>query len=98
MATAAMKPAVKKRKAPMPRVDTTTARELATHAANIEHMQYDIDRVLSEMAEMRVCLNKINTTLSEAKGGWKVLMMMGGGAGIFGAALTQFFHSIPWSK
>jgi hypothetical protein len=40
----------------------------------------------------------INTTLAEAKGGWKVLMMFGGAGGLIGATLAQIIHSIPGGK
>ena len=73
-----------------------TARELATHAADIKHMQEDRDRMLESMKAMQVTLASINSTLSEAKGGWKVLMLVGGAAGTVGAGLVQLVHW--WSK
>jgi prefoldin subunit 5 len=75
-----------------------TARELATHAADIRHLQEDMDKLVASMAAMNKTLNDINTTLSEAKGGWKVLMMFGGAGGVLGALVTQLIHSIPWPK
>ena len=75
-----------------------TARELATHAADIRHLQDDMDKLVESMAAMQKSLAEINTTLSEAKGGWKVLMMIGGAGGALGAVLTQVIHSIPWTK
>ena len=55
-----------------------TARELATHASNIQHLQEDMDKMVAEMAEIKVTLQSIEKTLSEAKGGWKTLMAIGG--------------------
>jgi prefoldin subunit 5 len=75
-----------------------TARELATHAADIRHLQEDMDKLVESMTAMQKSLAEINTTLSEAKGGWKVLMMIGGAGGALGAVLTQVIHSLPWSK
>ena len=75
-----------------------TARELATHAADIRHLQDDMDKLVESMASMNKTLLDINNTLSEAKGGWKVLMMFGGAGGVLGALLTQLIHSVPWSK
>ncbi len=72
-----------------------TARELATHAADIRHLQDDMDKIVESMAAMQKSLAEINTTLSEAKGGWKVLMMIGGAGGALGAVLTQLVHSLP---
>ena len=75
-----------------------TARELATHAADIRHLQDDMDKLVESMAAMQKSLAEINTTLSEAKGGWKILMMFGGAGGAAGAIVTQIIHSVPWGK
>ncbi|NBS70122.1 hypothetical protein EBT31_14605 [bacterium] len=76
-----------------------TARELATHAADIKHLQDDMDRLVSDIEDIKKTLQAINNTLSEAKGGWKVLMMFGGAGGVIGAIVTQVVHSLPsWGK
>ena len=79
--------------------DIETARELATHAADIDHLQRDMDKLVESVAAMQKTLTDIDKTLSEAKGGWKVLMMFGGAGGLVGAMLTQAIHSLPsWGK
>lgn len=75
-----------------------TARELATHAADIRHLQDDMDRLVESVKTMQASLSAIEKTLSEAKGGWKVLLAIGGASGVVGAALTQFMHSMPWNR
>jgi prefoldin subunit 5 len=55
-----------------------TARELATHANDIKHLQDDMDTLVKDMSDIKKSLNEINKTLSEARGGWKVLMWAGG--------------------
>jgi len=76
-----------------------TARELATHAADIKHLQDDMDRLVSDIDDIKKTLQAINSTLSEAKGGWKMLMMFGGAGGAAGAIVTQIVHSLPsWGK
>ena len=75
-----------------------TARELATHANDIKHLQSDMDKIVQDMEEIKKSLYEINKTLSEAKGGWKMLMLLGGAGGVLGAALTQVIHSLPWGK
>jgi prefoldin subunit 5 len=75
-----------------------TARELATHASDIAHLQSDMDAMATDISEIKKTLASINTTLAEAKGGWRVLMMFGGAGGLAGAILTQLFHSIPGGK
>lgn len=75
-----------------------TARELATHASDIKHLQEDMDRLVASVQAMQKTLSDIDKTLSEARGGWRVLMLMGGAGGALGALLTQAIHSTPWSK
>lgn len=55
-----------------------TARELATHANDIQHLQEDMDKMVKEMQEIKLAIQSIQKTLSEAKGGWKTLMAIGG--------------------
>ena len=60
--------------------DENLIREIATHGAEIKHIQDDLDKIANEMAEVRKALDSINKTLSEAQGGWKLLMWIGGAA------------------
>ena len=80
----------------MPDDAIQTARELATHAADIEHLQRDMDKLVASVAEMQKTLTSINSTLAQAKGGWRVLMLVGGAAGTVGAGIMQVIHW--WSK
>ena len=68
--------------------DENLIREIATHGAEIKHIQDDLDTIAAEMKEVRVALAEINKTLSEAKGGWKILMLIGGAGGTVGAFIT----------
>ena len=73
--------------------DILTARELATHAAKIEHLQNDVDKIMADMEEIKRSIAQINTTLSEARGGWKMFMLLGGvSGGTVGAGLVQTLH------
>jgi len=56
----------------------TTARELATHANDIQHLQDDMDKMIKDMQEIKLAIQGIQKTLSEAKGGWKTLLAIGG--------------------
>lgn len=55
-----------------------TVRELATHGADIKHLQMDMDKMVKDLDEIKEALISINITLSEAKGGWKLLLVVGG--------------------
>ena len=67
-----------------------TARELATHANDIQHLQEDMDKMVKEMAEIKRSLAAIDRTLSEARGGWKTFLAIGGA----GAALVELLQWI----
>jgi prefoldin subunit 5 len=73
-----------------------TARELATHAAEIKHLQDGMDKLASDMEDIKKSLEAIHATLAEAKGGWKILMLMGGASSVVGAGLVQLMHW--WNK
>ena len=62
-------------------------RELATHSAEIRHIQDDMDKMMADMSDIKKSLEAINLTLSEAKGGWKTLMWVAGAS----SAATSFF-------
>lgn len=68
--------------------DEQLIREIATHGAEIKHIQDDLDAIAAEMKELRIALSEINKTLSEARGGWKILMMIGGAGGAVGSFIT----------
>jgi len=59
-----------------------TARELATHANDIKHLQQDMDKMVADMDEIKRSLAGIQKTLSEAKGGWRTLMAVAGVASV----------------
>ena len=73
-----------------------TARELATHASDIQHLQDDMDKMVKEMQEIKICIQAIQKTLSEAKGGWKTLMAIGGAVsvltGVLGLIVGYWSH------
>lgn len=70
-----------------------TARELATHATEIKHIQSDMDKVLEELNTMKNTIDDINQKLDKAEGGWKTLIWIGGLAtsvtGVIGYIIGQ---------
>jgi hypothetical protein len=63
-----------------------TARELATHANDIKHLQQDMDKMVSDMEEIKKTLLAINAKMDKVEGGWKALMWIGGAV----SAVTGF--------
>ena len=74
------------------RQELDMVREIATHSSDIRHIQDDMDKMLEQMKVMQATLTSINETLSEAKGGWRVLMLVGGVSGTVGAALVKLVY------
>jgi len=70
----------------------STERELATHEAEIKHLQADMDKLVNDMESIKTTLVEVQKTLSEAKGGWRVLMLLGGAGGVLGSAITSLLH------
>jgi prefoldin subunit 5 len=68
-------------------------RELAVHETEIKHLQADMDKLVQDMEDIKKTLTNINNTLAEAKGGWKVLMMLGGAGGVLGSAVTYIIQT-----
>jgi prefoldin subunit 5 len=70
-----------------------TARELATHANEIKHLQADMDKVLQELESMSATVDSINQKLDKAEGGWKTLIWIGtvvsGITGVIGYIVAQ---------
>jgi hypothetical protein len=64
-------------------------RDLGRHDAQIEALERDIQRLTQVVDAMDTKLGEIHTTLAEAKGGWRVLLAVGGIAGTLGAGLAK---------
>jgi len=65
-----------------------TARELATHANEIKHLQSDMDKMVKDVEEIKNSIQIIQKTLSEAHGGWRMLLYIGGAASIIGGCVA----------
>jgi prefoldin subunit 5 len=71
-----------------------TARELATHASEIDHLQADMDNMVEEMKQIKISLEAIQKTLAEAHGGWRTLMYVGGAASAAGGAVAWVLEKL----
>ena len=67
-----------------------TARELATHANDIKHLQDDVDKMMADVNEIKRMLASINTKMDKVEGGWKALMVIGGVVSGVTAAIGYF--------
>ncbi len=72
--------------------------DLGRHDAQIEGLQQQVKQLHRDMQAMNETLVEINRTLSEARGGWKTLMLVGGIAAAVGASIAKavaFFGWVP---
>lgn len=59
-------------------------RDLGRHDAEISQLKEDMRSLKDDVHEIKILL-------SEAKGGWRVLLLIAGAAGAFGAMIASYF-------
>lgn len=70
--------------------------DLGRHDAQIESLQEQVKQLHRDMQAMNETLTEINKTLSEARGGWRTLMLVGGIAATVGAGAAKLASAIGW--
>lgn len=58
-------------------------------------LRADVDRVAADIGAMTLALSQVQQQLSEARGGWKIMMAIGGGGAGLGALLASMLHWRP---
>ena len=66
-------------------------RDLGRHDAQIEALQAQVTGLHQDMKAMIAKLQQINQTLSEARGGWRTLVVVGAAASAISAMLVKLF-------
>lgn len=54
----------------------------------VSHLRKDVAELKTMVQSLTANLAQVQTQLSEAKGGWRALMLMGGAASALGAAIS----------
>lgn len=73
--------------------DNDLHRDIGKHDAQIEALQESVRLLHVDMQQMAIQLQTIQQTLSEAKGGWRTLMWIGGAGAAVGVTLYKI---IAW--
>ena len=64
--------------------------DIAVLKTIVEGQAKQIDALILQLREVNTKLGQIETTLSEARGGWRTLMLVGGAGASLGGLLTWF--------
>ena len=64
----------------------------AVLSEKLARMQTDIEAVTVAITQLTVTLSSISITLSEAKGGWRMLMIVGGAGAALGSGIVYLIH------
>jgi hypothetical protein len=82
--------------------DQSQAEALATARINIARLEVQVGNLTQGMADLQESnqqltakLDQVLLTLSEARGGWRTMMIVGGAASSVGAALTWLVQHMP---
>jgi hypothetical protein len=70
---------------------------LTRNEVRIEVVCADVAEIKRALGESNARLRSIEQTLSEARGGWRAMMLLGGVAASLGAGFTHFL-SIFWPR
>lgn len=69
--------------------DVEIHRDIGRHDAQIEALQGQVERLHHDLSTMLSELKAINRTLSEARGGWRMLLAVGGLSSVLTSAVWQ---------
>jgi len=64
----------------------------AVTAEKINRIESDLEELATSIRQLNATLSEISITLSEAKGGWKMLMVVGGAGAALGSGLGYLIH------
>lgn len=80
-------------------IDQSQVEALATARIDIARLEVEVGHLTKSMADLQESnqqltakLDQVLLTLSEARGGWRTLMFVGGAASSAGAALAWIFQ------
>jgi hypothetical protein len=83
-------------------IDQSHAEALATARINIARLEVQVASLTKGLADVHESnrqltdkLDQVLITLSEARGGWKTLMVVGGAASTAGALLSWVLQHLP---
>ena len=64
----------------------------AVTSEKINRIESDLEELGASIRQLNLTLTEISVTLSEAKGGWKMLMVVGGAGAAMGSGIGYLIH------
>lgn len=78
--------------------DANTARELATHETEIRHLQADLDKVMDDVADIKMAVHDIQNTLAkgigESEGSKKTWATVAAIAGVLSGVVVAIIQTM----
>ena len=68
--------------------------DIAILKVELANLRREVDDLKTAVDKLTETLIAVNMTLSEARGGWKFMMLLGGGAATFGSVTTWALTSL----
>lgn len=77
--------------------DSDLQRDLGRMEGDVAALVRSVEKMSKRLDETDKKVGDIKTTLSEARGGWRMLMLIGGAAGVIGGFIGKYlpFLKVP---
>ena len=73
---------------PLPEALTRAQVDIGKLETEVAHLREDMSELKASNAKLVAAVSEMQRTLSEASGGWKMLMLMGGAGAMLGSVLA----------
>lgn len=70
--------------------------DIAVLKTNMESMAREMSALQKDLIEVRDTLDEVKVLLSEAKGGWRMMMLLGGGGATLGGVVSWIANHVTF--
>lgn len=70
--------------------------DIAVLKNNMESMTRELTALQKDIVEVRDTLDEVRVLLSEAKGGWRMMMLLGGGGATLGGLISWIANHVTF--
>lgn len=76
--------------------ESDVQRDIGRMEGDIAALVRTVGKMSERLDETDKKVGDIKTTLAEARGGWRVLMLIGGAAGVIGGLIATYLPFLKW--